>query len=265
MPRESRASIKRPESGATYYVRSRTIEQTPLFTDEATKEWVYDHILWMGSVHYVTFRAISVTDDRYQMVLSVSKPAVNERAIERRFNAIQRTNRIPLKWYPWRVKEWYRKLTDLSEFMKRLNQSIARHIHEVGGHTGQVWRDRFKGEFLEQDADILSYMAFVELACVRSDLAQKPCTYKYCSAGRMHMQDHTAAGISLPRHAAFKFLGKGDQRYKAYSLFANRLGKGGHACKKAGALKHLFDEVSPRSFLRPGRKATHKIRIRPRA
>lgn len=265
MPRESRESIKRPESGATYYVRSRTVDQAPLFADDAVKEWVYQHILWLASVHYVTLRAVSITNDRYQLVISVNKPTPNERAVERRFKAIQRTNRIPLKWYSWRVKEWHRKLTDLSEFMKRLNQNIARHIQEEGIHKGQVWRDRFKGEFLARDADILSYMAFVELACVRSDLAQKPCAYSWCSAGRMQLLDRGAAGISLPRHAAFKFLGKGDQRYKAYALFATRLGSGGHACKKAVALKHLFGEVSPRSFLRPGRKATHKVRIRPRA
>jgi len=259
MPRESRSSIKRSENGATYYVRSRTVSQSPCFADDAVKEWVYRHILWMGNIYYVTFRAVSVTDDRYQLVLSMNKPKPSEGALEKRFRAIQRTNRLPLKWYPWRVKEWYEKLTDLSEFMKRLNQSIARYVQETQGHRGQVWRDRFKAGYLEEDADILSNMAFVELSCVRAGLEMRPGSYRWCSVGRIMEEGRQAAGIGLPNRAAFAFLGKGEQRYKTYCLFADRLVRHGHAVKAAPALKDMFDAVNPRTFLRTQRRLGHAV------
>ena len=97
MPRVSRNSIKRDENGATYYVRSRTVDEQPFFADEKTKEWIYEHILWLGSVFFVTFRAISIADDRYQMVVSVRKPKLSASSVEKRFNQVQRSNRIPLK------------------------------------------------------------------------------------------------------------------------------------------------------------------------
>lgn len=263
MPRESRQSIKRSENGATYYVRSRTLEHLSCFADSEIKEWVYRHILWMGSIYYVTFRAISVTDDRYQIVLSVNKPKANEQAVAKRFKKIQGTNRIPLKWYSWRMKEWYDKLTDLSEFMKRLNQSIARHIQSELGHKGTVWRDRFKAQYLETDAEILSNMAFLELTCVRTGLSEVPGKYDWCSAGRILSGGKAAAGVSMPTRAAFRFLGKGDQRYRTYCLFANRLEKGGHAIKKAVALKSMFDEVEPKTFLKASVKPRRGLRQLP--
>lgn len=257
MPRTSRSSMKRNESGATYYVRSRTNPNHPLFQDEGTKDWIYHHILWMSTVYFVNIRAVSVVDDRYSLVLSMKKPSQDTATVRKRFEKIQKLNQIPLKWYDWRTSEWQRKFADLSEFMKQLNQSIAKYVHESGICTGQVWRDRFKSEYLERDTNQLAAMAFVELSCTRAGLCSDPCHYKYCSVGRRRLAGNKSAGVVLPRKRAFHFLGKGEQRHKSFCLLMSRLAHQGHASQKTAQLECLLTDQDPKNFLR-----THKRRPR---
>ncbi len=192
MPRESRRSIIRHENGATYYVRSRTHSQTPLFADDDIKSWLYRHIQWMGSIYCVTLHAVAITDDSYRMIVSMNFPEFTEADLEWRFHALQKGRRNPTKWYSWRTREWSRKFTDLSEFMKYLNQSIAKYVKVKLSHEGHVWRDRFKAEFLETDMDVLARRLYVDGSAVRAGKNVSPLAYPWCSAG--HPQEASAHG-----------------------------------------------------------------------
>ena len=72
--------------------------------------------------------AVTVMSKHYQIVLAVRKPAFAPLDLERRFGVIRGGRTNPQKWYEWRTNNLYKKLTDLSEFMKELKEMIARYI-----------------------------------------------------------------------------------------------------------------------------------------
>lgn len=203
MPRESRRSIIRQENGATYYVRSRTHSQTPLFADNDIKSWLYNHIQWMGTIYCVTLHAVAVTDDSYRMVVSMNYPQFTEADLEWRFKALQQGRRNPTKWYSWRSREWSRKFTDLSEFMKYLNQSIAKYVKVKLSHEGHVWRDRFKAEYLEPGLEVLARKLYVDASAVRAGKDESPLAYPWCSAGRAQDENSHGERGDSPQRAAY--------------------------------------------------------------
>jgi hypothetical protein len=65
--------------------------------------------------------------------------------------------------------EVYRqRLTDISWFMRILNEGIARKANEEDNCTGRFWAEGFKSQALLYDAAIIACMAFKSRSKTRS-------------------------------------------------------------------------------------------------
>jgi len=62
-----------------------------------------------------------------------------------------------------RIKELRKRLADLSWFMRRLAEPIARRANREDGCKGHFWEARFKCQSLLDDTAVLSAMAYVDL------------------------------------------------------------------------------------------------------
>lgn len=214
--------IKLERDGAAYHVMTRTVSGTFFFEDAEVKEWIYKKILWLASVYFIELHTIAVMSNHYHIVLSIRKGDFPHEEIKRRFQRYFQAMRYPQTWSENQVEHWLDKLSDLSEFMKDLNQSTARYINKREANRGHVWGGRFNSILIEDGMGLLACMAYVELNGVRAGLCEKPSDYRWCSAGRFKKGGFRAAGVRVPKMSVFS---RYDQRKraKAFGLFVDHL------------------------------------------
>ncbi|MEZ5440247.1 MAG: hypothetical protein R3F15_02050 [Lysobacterales bacterium] len=94
----------------------------------------------------------------------------------------QRARRIYV-WLgqPERIAQIRQRLASVSEFMKCLNEHIARLANLEDGCTGRFWEGRFKCQRLLDEQAVLSAMVYVDLNPIRAAMAPDLETSDYTS------------------------------------------------------------------------------------
>jgi len=72
------------------------------------------------------------------------------------------------------VDQWRHRLSDISWFMRMLNEPIARQANQEDNCTGRFREGHFKSQTRLDSAAILACMAYVDLSPIRARMAKAP-------------------------------------------------------------------------------------------
>ena len=152
------------------------------------KEWIVDKLQELTDIFAIEVCAYAVMSNHYHVVLKInneqSAQMPDEEVIERwmqLFNGnvlIQRflkgdcTSQGELDKVQETIELWRERLSDISWFMRCLNETIARRANAEDKCTGRFWEGRFKSQALLNEQAVLSCMVYVDLNPIRSGLAE---------------------------------------------------------------------------------------------
>ena len=151
------------------------------------KQWIVDKLAELSSVFMIDVCAYAVMSNHYHLVLKINHEQVQQLSdnevieqwmmlfkgnvlIARYLNGDCKSQ-AELKKVTETIELWRDRLSDISWFMRCLNESIAHQANAEDNCTGRFWEGRFKSQALLNEQALLSCMAYVDLNPIRAGIS----------------------------------------------------------------------------------------------
>ncbi|MCZ2720642.1 transposase [Marinomonas sp. 15G1-11] len=164
---------------------------------EHRRGWIEARILFLSQIFSIDICAYAVMSNHLHLVLHVDdKQAKNWSTHEvlRRWHSLHKGTLFTQQFargeampeYAIELAEssaenYRSRLSDISWFMRELNEPIARQANREDECTGRFWEGRFKSQTLLDEASVLACMAYVDLNPIRANIAPTPETSDFTS------------------------------------------------------------------------------------
>ena len=197
MPRPRRTLIS-IEDTPYYHCCSRVVRRAFLCGDDKytgknydhRRGWVEEQILKLTEVFAIDVAAYAVMSNHLHVVLYIDVEQVNawsDRDIVQQWHKLFNGTDLTQKFAKGEVIDehlvvqlkqliaiYRSRLSDISWFMRCLNEPIARQANLEDNCTGHFWEGRFKSQALLDEAAVLACMTYIELNPIRAKLAKTP-------------------------------------------------------------------------------------------
>ena len=153
------------------------------------KQWLVSRIRFLSYIYAIDICAYAIMSNHYHVVLHVDKERAeawsNEEVVER-WLQLYNSNVLIDRWLTQAsdmsdeeleavsdcIEKWRERLSDISWFMRSINEKIARMANKEDQCQGRFWEGRFKSQALLDEAALLSCMAYVDLNPIRAQMAE---------------------------------------------------------------------------------------------
>jgi len=142
------------------------------------KIWILERLSLLRSVFGIEICAYAVMSNHLHLVLCVNQNYVETLTdLEIREQVTRIFSKVFRNFENWDekrksavMKEWRKRLSDLSWFMRCLDEHIARRANLEDNCTGHFWEGRFKSQALLDEGALLTCMAYVDLNPIRAGI-----------------------------------------------------------------------------------------------
>ena len=202
----ARKDIIRENADGTYHCVARCVRRSFLCgfdkyaqkCFEHRKDWIKDRIIFLSKIFSVEILAYAIMDNHFHLVITLFIEALKDLTDEeilQRWNLLfpkrRDSNDIPVELSKSelecllldkkRICELRNRLSNVSWFMRCLNEYIARRANKEDDCKGRFWEGRFKCQALLDEGSILACMAYVDLNPIRAGIKDRPEESKYTS------------------------------------------------------------------------------------
>jgi len=149
---------------------------------EHRKQWLEDRLKYLSGVFGIDLLAYAIMSNHYHVVVRInieSASAWTDEEVTRRWGLIFSVCEVGVTQET--IDQWRGRLSDLSWFMRCLNESMARRANREDCCKGRFWEGRFKSQALLDETAVLKCMAYVDLNPIRAKIAITPESAPYTS------------------------------------------------------------------------------------
>ncbi len=152
------------------------------------KQWTVERLQQLASVFAIDVCAYAVMSNHYHVVLHINDQKAkewSEKEVAQRWTSIFKGPTFITEWIngiPLGDEEsatldtllpvWRKRLTDISWFMRCMNETIARQANKEDNCSGRFWEGRFKSQALLDETALLACMTYVDLNPIRANIAK---------------------------------------------------------------------------------------------
>jgi putative transposase len=184
----ARSEIVNVEATPYYHCIARCVRRAFLCGDDSysgrnfdhRKLWIVERIKLLASLFAIDVCAYAILATHLHVILRIMAERVagwSEQEVIGRARQLCPTCGDSIDEWPEERRElfvqtWRGRLADISWFMSKLDEYIARKANEEDRCSGRFWEGRFKSKALMDDGALLTAMAYVDLNPIRAGIAK---------------------------------------------------------------------------------------------
>jgi hypothetical protein len=181
---------------------------------EHRRQWIEDRLLELAEIFALDVCAYAIMSNHYHVVLHVDNAEAkswDRDAIITRWHRLFTGNLLSQRYVQGEslgkaelrvlddcVSQWRQRPSDISWYMRVLNEGIARQANAEDNCTGRFWEGRFKSQALLDEAALAACLAYVDLNSGRAGMAVTPEDSDHTSIKQRIQKAHCAA---QPNHS----------------------------------------------------------------
>ncbi|GEM_PF-2482133 len=178
MARIARQLLKTP-SVSYFHLISHIQDELPFFRP-SEKEYLLRLLRKLSEVFTVKVISYAIMGNHFHLFVKapgedyLSEEESEEEAVKRSLSLFR-----PFTVFSHSASYWKEKLSDISQFMKELNQRFSQHYNRGKGRKGHVFRDRFRSIRVEDGRAALVVSLYIELNPVRAGISKSVDSYRW--------------------------------------------------------------------------------------
>ena len=135
------------------------------------KEWVVERLKHLSQSFAIQICAYAVMTNHYHVVVHVDVEQAKSWSDEEVVARWEKVTSPKPNPQPEQISRWRDNLSNLSWFMRFMNEYVARKANIEDDVTGRFWEGRFKSQALLEEGALLACMAYVDLNPIRAKMA----------------------------------------------------------------------------------------------